>query len=120
MNSPAPERLSDERLAFLLSVAMSRPFAEESMERVPTLEWRMILTELRELRERVKWKSIEDAPTDASPVILGHNVEQWASQGWYDFEHHGWWVAGSHYTDAHDGQVFPTHYQPLPAPPVES
>jgi hypothetical protein len=64
------------------------------------------------------WKPIETAPKDGTSILLSDG--KWVGEGYYS-EHSGgtWWEAGSHWTDAHDGQIYPTHWQPLPPPPSE-
>lgn len=64
-----------------------------------------------------EWRAIDTHPGDSDPVIGGG--PDWANEVYYETErgHEGWYLAGSHWTDTHEGQCWPTHYQPMPAPP---
>lgn len=42
------------------------------------------------------------------------------SEARYHPSEDGWWLANTHPTDAHDGQIYPTHWMPLPPPPEGS
>jgi hypothetical protein len=63
------------------------------------------------------WLPIDSAPKDGSHVLLARAGE-WSSYGYYEAELDGWWEANTHWTDATDGQCYPTHWQPLPSPPL--
>lgn len=65
------------------------------------------------------WRPIETYPGNGDPVLVrsGKSVGEatyYPDASPYDA---GWWWAGTHPTDATDGRVYPTHWQPLPAPP---
>ena len=78
----------------------------------------------REAGAESGWQSIAEEPTDKAPFdgmpvlitragIVGEAVYE-SEEG-----HQGWFWAGSHWTDAHDGSAgYPTYWQPLPAPPA--
>jgi hypothetical protein len=56
------------------------------------------------------WLPIESAPKDGTEVLVwaagcGFSVMRWLSMGWDD-------------GDFHSGHRWPTHWMPLPAPPV--
>lgn len=57
---------------------------------------------------------------DGCPCLLscrsGITGDAFVCEGYYDYEQDGWWAANTHHTDHRDGQVFPTHWQPLPQP----
>ena len=64
----------------------------------------------------MKWRPIESAPTDGRAVL----VAEGAAAGEAKFhEGHGWWWAGNDPTDAWGRQVYPTHWMPLPEPPMQ-
>jgi hypothetical protein len=66
------------------------------------------------------WRPIESAPEDGTLLLLGNADEGWTTEARFDSERRGWWEINTHWTDAADGQVYPTHWQPLPPPPGES
>jgi hypothetical protein len=64
------------------------------------------------------WQPIETAPKDGRNLLLGSLPDQWVCMGFYEKEGEwGWYETGSHWTDAHDGCVNPTDWQPCPEPP---
>jgi hypothetical protein len=71
-----------------------------------------------------KWQPIETAPKAAGVQVLlagdGYGGTGYVVSGYYDEDRDGWWEANTHWTDAADGQVYPTHWMPLPAPPTTS
>lgn len=65
------------------------------------------------------WQPIETAPKDGRNVILAMLNEEWVCEGYYEEdEDRGWFMANTHWTDAADGQVYPSHWRPLPAAPA--
>lgn len=65
-----------------------------------------------------EWRPIDTAPKDGSHVMLGDAPEQYVCEGYYEEDgDRGWYMANTHWTDAYDGRVYPTHWQPLPSPP---
>lgn len=77
---------------------------------------------LAELRREKGWREIGTAPRDGTPIIVGRDmgdfgwVRGWATwestqgiEGWIS---HGFGIFGEL------GLAHPTHWQPLPAPPV--
>jgi hypothetical protein len=62
-----------------------------------------------------QWLPIESAPKDGT-LILG--AAGWVEQGWWDDDRGEWWPHNTHWTDAHGGCLYPTHWQPLPAAPT--
>ncbi len=65
------------------------------------------------------WQPIETAPTDGSRILAGSKPDQWVCCAYYETDkgHEGWREDGTHWTDATDGSVNPTHWQPMPEPP---
>lgn len=61
------------------------------------------------------WQPIGTFKGDEAYVLVwdgGH-----VSEARYHPSEDGWWLANTHPTDAHDGQIYPTHWMPIPAPP---
>lgn len=70
------------------------------------MKWRPIKTAIKD--ERVK---------DGLHVLLSFAGDPtWVCEGFYEEEKGGWWQANTHWTDYHDGQVYPTHWMHLPKP----
>jgi hypothetical protein len=67
----------------------------------------------------IRWRNIKTAPTDGTRIILGLTTAagKWVGEGYCDPDGNGWFVANTHHTDATDGSISPTHWQPLPEPP---
>lgn len=62
---------------------------------------------------------VTKAPFDGGHVLLSCVVDPpggFVCEGYYE-EGYGWYKANTHWTDAYDGSVEPTHWQPLPAAP---
>lgn len=62
------------------------------------------------------WQPIETAPKDGTPILMRLEGFEWPDVGaWFDAgrngHDYGWW-------QSHTMPVRPTHWQPLPAPPV--
>ncbi|MNY06751.1 hypothetical protein D3C86_1395220 [compost metagenome] len=58
---------------------------------------------------------------DGSQLLVagkGWTETDYIVSAYYDEEHRGWWESNTHYTDAADGQVYPTHWMPMPDAPV--
>jgi len=68
-----------------------------------------------------EWMPIESAPKDGRHVMLGMDDGlPWVAEGYYEVDDdRGWFLAQTHWTDAHDGQIFPTRYMNLPLPPPQ-
>ncbi len=86
------------------------------------------LSEAREEIERLKGlvAGIRETPAPAwQPIgtFKGDEAYVLVWDGWHVSEarYHpsedGWWLANTHPTDAHDGQIYPTHWMPIHAPP---
>ena len=77
----------------------------------------MIGVGIRELSSP-NWQPIGTFEGDEAYVLVwdGWNV----SEARYHPSEDGWWLANTHPTDAHDGQVYPTHWMPMPPPPESS
>lgn len=70
----------------------------------------------------VDWVRVEDRLPEPNVEVLAAGkgwAEPFVTCCYYDAEREGWWQIGSHWTDAHDGQQYPTHWAPLPPPPVD-
>lgn len=67
--------------------------------------------------ERFQWRPIAEGREPEGSVMVGG--PSFSCEAWFDKEHGGWWVAGTHFTDAHDGRCYPTHFMPLPSPPSD-
>lgn len=78
-----------------------------------------------------EWQKIPDdvdpkmAPFDGARVLLAVTDDDppgygYVCEGYYDTDcpsEGGWFKANMHWTDAADGSVLPTYWQPLPKPP---
>lgn len=62
------------------------------------------------------WQPIETFDSSEAYVLVcdGYDV----SEARYHPNEGGWWLANTHPTDAHDGQVYPTYWMPKPLPPT--
>lgn len=72
-----------------------------------------------------EWQSIETAPKDGTPVIVGDRnaTGSWVDAAYYDpeaWDCGGWFLVNTHWTDAYNGQVWPTVWQPFPDLPSAS
>lgn len=68
-----------------------------------------------------RWKPIESAPLDATLVLVAGNHPNdcwWVSEAYFDESCGGWFLANTHHTDAYGSQIWPTRWQPKPAPPT--
>lgn len=72
----------------------------------------------------MEWKRIteESPPANDRPIMLGCYRDGWVEQG-YRLGEEGpqngnFYAANTHWTDASDGQLFPTHWAPMPEPPT--
>ena len=101
--------LSDNDIAALLAVRTEMRIMARStlasQERIKELEAKL----------DAKWISVETKPLDNGEVILGN--PGWVDSGYYSGDGL-WWLTR---TDSYDEriQVWPTHWQPLPDPPVQ-
>ena len=66
-----------------------------------------------------EWQPIETAPKDGT-AIIGFFPPDLVCEVYYDDDDDdpGWWYANTGRGDYHEDRVFPTHWIPLPAPPV--
>lgn len=121
--TPSPDELTAQIDALL-------GFKNE-VPRIPNLA-RQLLTDaaalIRELVWREKWQPIETAPKDGSTIILWSRYQSepvtaaWAPRGRWASRWDGTTVIeaqGDTYTDYAEPSE-PTHWRPLPAPPVEA
>jgi hypothetical protein len=69
-----------------------------------------------------EWQPIETAPKDGAEILLGFAGEKWIVQGrWvgdYKARDGAWWALNNDPTDAWGGELYPTHWMPLPSPPT--
>lgn len=65
------------------------------------------------------WLPIESAPKDGTDVLIWCAPWSCGSEARY-IEDEGWWLANNHPADYWGDQKYPTHWQPLPAPPGTS
>jgi len=65
------------------------------------------------------WKPIETAPKDGQHVLLACAVDppSWVCEGYYEEDRDAWYQANTHWTDTYNGQIYPSHWMPMPAPP---
>ena len=63
-------------------------------------------------------EAIEAAPN--GPILLSDG--KWVCEGYRceeDDRRDQFYHANGHWTDAHDAQIYPTHWRPLPTPPAK-
>lgn len=73
---------------------------------------------LVKLRAPDDWQPIETAPKDGSVFIAA-----WKCDGSGDIIVSGdvhWWRPRRQFLSVADGLIYPTHWQPLPAPPAST
>jgi len=79
-----------------------------------------IIESLRAVAEE-PWNSDMDAAPKDEPILVGDATaagDWWEAAYWYDEKpHEGWYMRGSHWTDATDGQLWPKFWRRVPAPP---
>lgn len=66
------------------------------------------------------WKPIETAPKDGRHVLVAVTNDEpgYVAEAYYEEDaDRGWFSANTHWTDYVDGQLFPSHWMPLPEPP---
>lgn len=65
----------------------------------------------------MKWLLISETDEwkDGRHVLVADNMA--VSEARYHADKDGWWLANTDPTDYHDGRIYPTHWQPMPAPP---
>jgi hypothetical protein len=66
-----------------------------------------------------EWQPIETAPKDFTSVLVTGD-QGFVCEATYNADYDGWWAANTHPTDAYDGQVYPTHWMPLPDAPHDA
>jgi hypothetical protein len=68
------------------------------------------------------WIAVSERLPEPDVEVIG------AGQGWgdpfvmachYDAERNEWWAAGNHWSDAHGEPQYPTHWMPMPEPPMD-
>lgn len=62
----------------------------------------------------MSWQPIETAPLDTPVIVFDAPAVGEARH----IEDHGWYWAGNDPTDVWGGQIYPTHWMPLPEPPI--
>lgn len=62
----------------------------------------------------MSWQPIETAPLDKA-VLVAYDV--CVGEAAYHGEDEGWYWANNDPTDSWGSRIYPTHWQPLPAPP---
>jgi hypothetical protein len=71
-----------------------------------------------------KWRPIRTAPMDGTRVLVADKnaAGSWVEAAYYskDGEYEGWFMVNTHWTDAVDGQIFPTVWMPMPEPPTRN
>lgn len=72
--------------------------------------------DLQALVEAVKWRPIEEHDGTEAPVLVAEGRA--VGEAYLNADGHGWYWAGHHWTDATDGQCYPTRWMPLPLPPA--
>lgn len=79
------------------------------------------LTLLRAQYAEAGWRAENTAPKDGTHVLVavGDNPP-FVSEAYYEEDgDRGWYQANTHWTDQHDGSLFPVvAWQPLPQPPL--
>ncbi len=65
-----------------------------------------------------RWKKIDSAPKGGKHVLLSCDADTpaWVTEGYYEAERDAWYQSNTHWTDACDGQCYPTHWMPMPSP----
>ena len=63
----------------------------------------------------MNWQFIESAPLDGTHVLVTETNAVCEAR---HIVGEGWYVAGNDPTDVWGGPICPTHWMPLPAPPV--
>jgi hypothetical protein len=65
------------------------------------------------------WEPIATAPKDGRPVLLAVTEDPpgFVAEGYCQTDRDTWYAANTHYTDYTDGQLFPSHWMPLPEAP---
>ena len=69
------------------------------------------------------WRTIDSAPRDGRHVLLAITDDDppgygYVAEGFYEEDGaRGWYHANTHWTDAYDGSLRPSYWQPLPAAP---
>lgn len=66
------------------------------------------------------WLEIDDTTPVNTSLLLG--TDKWVCEGYRvagegNGEDGNFYAANTHWTDAHDGQLHPTHYRLMPTPP---
>ncbi|ASY64438.1 hypothetical protein SJ05684_c30140 [Sinorhizobium sojae CCBAU 05684] len=79
-------------------------------------------------RERDKWRPIDSAPKDRTPVIIAvptkDRDDYIVGEAYFHPEDNDWWWANNAPGDYHGGPISdinhhgPTHWRPLPEPPT--
>lgn len=91
------------------------------------LTWREHAAEMAERLEAALtpstagWLPMASAPKDGTHVLLATAIDPpaWVCEGYYETAgDRGWYQANTHWTDAHEGLVYPSNWQPLPEPPA--
>ena len=63
-----------------------------------------------------EWMDIETAPKDKNVLVLDAGF---VSECYFNSESGKWWLANTAEHDFdHEDQIYPTHWMPIPEPPV--
>jgi hypothetical protein len=70
----------------------------------------------------VNWQPIDTGPKEGEHVLLAVTGDDppgygYVCEGYYESDRDAWYQSNTHWTDTFDGQVYPSHWAPLPAPP---
>jgi hypothetical protein len=68
----------------------------------------------------LEWQPIETAPKGGTLILVGSARDGYTTEAQFDTEREEWWEVNTHWTDATGDPLYPTHWMPLPAPPVGS
>jgi len=93
----------------------SHQWSNELQSPVSADEVNGLVAEIRRLRAEREWRPIETAPKDGTRVLLWSKWDACAMTGAYLYRnagvgHEGWYATGT--------SVAPSHWMPLPEPPV--
>jgi hypothetical protein len=71
----------------------------------------------------MKWRPIDTAPKDGQHVIVAVTGDDppgygYVAEAYFDEDADRWYSANTHSTDYHDGSLYPSHWMPLPTPPI--
>ena len=67
----------------------------------------------------MNWQPIETAPKDGTHILLARTDSEWVCQGRYVCDDKGWYELNNDASDHWGGEIYPTHWMPLPEPPKD-